>query len=81
MGHPHDSWGGSEIMNGVVSSFHKSELDREYTGKYEANQFPFTVMSYFDIESKYTSNTFWNGFMKSLGPIDILGFARNVWKK
>ena len=71
LGHPHDAWGGSTVMDGVYS-FHKTELSESFTGRYKANQFPFTVMSYFDIESKYTSNTFWNGFMKTLGPIDIV---------
>ena len=63
LGHPHDSYGGSSIMSGVSNY--------EDIGYYKTNQFPFTIMSYFDIESSLTSDTFWNGFMKTLGPIDI----------
>ena len=79
LGHPHDNWGGSTIMSGI-SNLHKGDLDESFTGIFKANQFPYTVMSYFDIESKLTSDTFWNGFMKTLGPIDIVAIQEMYGK-
>lgn len=74
LGHPHDTWGGSEIMDNV-NHFLKNAMDElpdDFIGNLKANQFPYTIMSYYDIESKHTYNHFWNGFVKTMGPIDIL---------
>ena len=66
--HPHEKVEGSIAMEGIEYDWKTGS----FTSNNRANSFPFTVMSYNDVTSRYTPGWTLNyGYMSSLGPIDI----------
>jgi choline dehydrogenase-like flavoprotein len=66
--HPHERVEGSIAMEGIEFDYQKNIFSKNN----RANAFPFTVMSYNDVTSRYTPGWTLNyGYMSSLGPIDI----------
>ena len=65
LAHPHDTGGISTIFNGVTSAFY------DY-GDANANQQPFSVMTYNDTTGSFTPQTnALSGFLSTFGAIDI----------
>jgi hypothetical protein len=65
--HPHDSSEGSTTMPNVVMNDWG-----EYISNNKANAFPFTIMTYNDIGSRFTPEfTYEYGYLSSLGIVDI----------
>lgn len=66
--HPHERVEGSIAMEGIEFDYLKNTFSKNN----KANAFPFTVMSYNDVTSRYTPGWTLNyGYMSTLGPIDI----------
>jgi serralysin len=66
--HPHEKIEGSIAMEGIEFDWETNSFSKNN----KANAFPFTVMSYNDVTSRYTPGWTLNyGYMSSLGPIDI----------
>ena len=66
LAHPHDTGGNSTIFSGVTSPFGDF-------GDYNANQQPFTIMTYNDIASPNVPDTQQtSGFLATFGAIDIV---------
>ena len=66
--HPHEKVEGSIVMEGIEFNYENNTFSKNN----KANAFPFTVMSYNDVTSRYTPGWTLNyGYMSTLGPVDI----------
>jgi serralysin len=66
LAHPHDTGGTSSIYEGVTSDFGSF-------GTYNANQQPYTIMTYNDLSSANVPNSGeTSGFLANFGPIDVV---------
>lgn len=66
--HPHEKVEGSIAMEGIEFDW----TNNTFSKNNRANAFPFTVMSYNDVTSRYTPGWTLNyGYMSTLGPVDI----------